>query len=113
MCMADPDDDGPDIYRLTYPVARKDYRCSECSTVISKGVKHAKHTGLQEDEWWTFRICMDCDEACDWLSEECGGYLFRRVAEDIADHLNDGEERPVEVVEFLTTTLAGMKSRNA
>jgi hypothetical protein len=93
--------------------ARKNHVCCECMGPIPKGTVHRSVHALNENrDWVTYRTCAECEQACDWLSHECGGYLFTCVMEDIEEHISDGEERPDEVHQHLVNMLHGMKTRH-
>lgn len=46
--------------RTTHPVARKDYRCEDCDTVIPKGERHACGCQAWEGSVVTWRAHEDC-----------------------------------------------------
>lgn len=94
MCMIDmADGDPPEFLNsTTIKAARKDHKCSECDRVISVGESYQKTTGMNEGKVWTFTACVHCMVACEWLEEECGGFLYSSVLEDILDHIDEGYE---------------------
>lgn len=57
-----------------WPVARKEYRCHECSTPIAVGDRHRKQSGIFENEFYTMRAHTDCAEASHeiWLDAGLG-----------------------------------------
>lgn len=54
----------PIISRQEYPIAQKEHICCECSSIISKGEKYQKITGLW-DNFQTYKSCMICADARD------------------------------------------------
>jgi hypothetical protein len=49
----------PKIIREEYPIARKQHVCCECSSIINKGEKYQKITGLW-DTFQTYKTCIFC-----------------------------------------------------
>lgn len=68
----------PDFYTHSEPVARKRYRCVECSAPILKGEQHFKCTGKWDGDLSTHRQHLLCMEACmlirDEIEHECIGF---------------------------------------
>ena len=64
MCSCDTDGEHPDIREITFPVASREYRCSECCGRIAVGEQHQNaryfYAGLGWDE---FRFCATCVRA--------------------------------------------------
>jgi len=50
----------PDFYSEKVVTGRKDHRCCECGTEISKGEKHESVSGKWEGEMNTYRTCLPC-----------------------------------------------------
>lgn len=59
-CSCDYDGEAPSVYRESFPIARKAYKCCECGTLIRPGQKHQVFTGLWDGVWQTFRTCLPC-----------------------------------------------------
>jgi len=55
------------------PVARKNYRCEECGQPIPQGTQYVYLSGAFTDDtgkhFWTFRMCSQCFEDWDILSD--------------------------------------------
>jgi len=50
----------PTIFNKTRHSAAKSYKCYECQTEIAKGDKYDRHSGLWDDSWDTYKICLKC-----------------------------------------------------
>lgn len=50
----------PDIYRESWPIARKQHECCECGSPIDKGEKYRLIDGKWEGEFKQFRQCEFC-----------------------------------------------------
>ncbi len=87
MCMADGCDPAS-VYRERVVLARKQHCCCECRRTIEPGEKYQYAFGIWDGgPPSTFHTCGHCMIAQRWLIEECGGWMFGGVEEDIADHI--------------------------
>ena len=96
MCMieiADP----CDVCRVSEPVARKCYWCSECGMAIHPGEKYQRAHTIMDGLSQTFKMCSSCMDCKDWLMRECNGYCFGGVAEDLTSHWYDEGIRTMEL----------------
>jgi hypothetical protein len=90
MCMADyADNEGGVSLGSETRKARKIHRCNDCSRNIAIG--EAYHVGKWACDGTveTFRMCAHCRVAADWLTENCGGYLWGGILEDISEHVEE------------------------
>ena len=86
MCMID-DADGPvDFGRVQRRKARRQHRCNECWRAINIGETYVYSTSHFDGKFYTDRQCAHCAAAAEVLTEYCGGFLFRDVGEDLAEH---------------------------
>lgn len=53
--------ESPRFFEETFPKARKDHICCECSSVISPGEKYQRVSGLWDD-FATFKTCLFCND---------------------------------------------------
>lgn len=92
MCMYD-DSGGWRVFREATRRAAKDHKCGECGRIIAKGEEHRYATGLTYDwdSWESYRQCLHCVAASQWLLVACSGYMFNAIEEDLAEHVV-GEE---------------------
>lgn len=93
MCMIN-DDTWWKVSRCDKRKARKTHRCGECRRNINPGETYEYFTGINSDGygWETYRTCAHCQQAARWLRVFCGGSVFEMSADDLAEHVNDGEE---------------------
>lgn len=90
MCMVDYADDGCNEFSHTVTYhARKEHKCDECHRTISPGEPYLYHSWKFDGAFSTAKTCQHCKVACDWLSENCGGYLIFGVSEDIHEHVTE------------------------
>lgn len=87
--------DMPDFCRDSFPVARKNKCCCECSEIIQPGQKYHKATGKWYGEFKTFITCMPCFNIREHYCPH--GYVFTGLREAIGDCLGfDYMELPDE-----------------
>lgn len=90
MCMLDYSDGQVTMLSEANPIARKEHKCRECWRVIAPGERYHVDRFLWEGKLDTFKVCAHCMVARHWLSDECGGWLFGEVEEDIREHAHNG-----------------------
>lgn len=87
MCMHDdPSVDMPEFCGRSNRKARKDRKCSECFRTIKVGETYEYMAGKWDGRLDTFSTCQHCLVAREWLVNECGGYVFGGVKEDLRQH---------------------------
>lgn len=87
MCMIYGAETVTPIAEGRYVVAHKTHKCAECRREISAGEKY--HTECFIDcnrAFVTHKTCAHCMVARDWLSAECGGWMYDMVLEDLDEH---------------------------
>jgi hypothetical protein len=77
-------------------VARKPHKCGECYRVIEKGETYLREVTAFEREMSTHKTCSHCQVVRDWLFDECGGWVWTAIREDIREHAYDGY--PMDVI---------------
>lgn len=90
MCMVDESDGNCTELSTSRPVARKGHRCMECYRTIQPGEQYTREAVVFEKEFTTYKTCRHCMVAREWLRQECGGWLFQGVGEDIDEHATNG-----------------------
>lgn len=60
--MCDCDCDQPDVYRESFPRARKQYQCCECRSFIQPGDQYQHVFGVWDGDAGTFKTCLSCAE---------------------------------------------------
>jgi len=69
------------FYNITYPAARKQYKCDHCTEIIKKGEKHSRQTGIYCGSWYEIRIHQECQEAINndkYWDPELVGIRYKR-----------------------------------
>lgn len=87
MCLYD-DSDPASFYRETMRKARKEHRCAECFRTIKPKETYQMVFGIWEGRPSTHKTCNHCLQAQNWLRENCGGWMFGGIREDLDDHTN-------------------------
>lgn len=79
-----------DFYAETFPTARKQYECCECTAPIEKGELHLRAAGKSDGTMWHERQHMLCRELCMLIGPEmddgCFGFGELRYMWDQADY---------------------------
>jgi hypothetical protein len=68
------------------PVAKAAHRCAECGRVIEPGERYLRERYVWDGKFTVHKTCAHCEVARDWLAQECGGWLYGGVEEDIREH---------------------------
>lgn len=90
MCMIDDADGRCIVLHETIRKARKEHRCTECRRVIQIGESYLHEGTLWEGKKDTVKTCSHCQVVRQWLSAECGGWIYGGVSEDIQEHAGEG-----------------------
>lgn len=77
----------PDVYRESFPRARKQYECCECGAFIQPGDQYRNTFGVWGGQQDTFRTCLPCAELGKVFSHITGHCLcFGDLKQDIIEH---------------------------
>lgn len=76
-----------------YSLARKDHKCRECQRMILAGERYHRETYVFDGDFTQHKTCAHCMVVREWLSEECGGWLYGGVEEDAREHCHSGMYR--------------------
>lgn len=90
MCMIDNDNRVTRVNGGEYRVARKEHKCMECRRAIPVGERYHYETFIGDGHFTQHKTCQHCMIVRGWLNAECGGWIYTRVHEDIAEHADDG-----------------------
>lgn len=90
MCMFDDGDGAVEMIGQAWHVARQDHKCLECARVISRGERYYRERYKFDGSITNHKTCAHCMVARGWLQDECGGWLYRGVEEDIREHAHNG-----------------------
>ena len=91
MCMLDDGDGQVTMLSEANHVARKAHKCRECARTIEPGERYHVDRFIWEGKLDTHKVCAHCMVARNWLSNECGGWLFGCIEEDIREHARNGD----------------------
>jgi hypothetical protein len=69
--------------------AKKEHRCHECGRSIPAGEMYLYEAFIYNGDFETHKTCQHCEAVRQWLNDECGGWLYGGVAEDIHEHAED------------------------
>ena len=67
----------------SYPKARKEYICCECTGIISKGSNYEEVTGKWNGEISTYKTCIPCTRIRNHYCSS--GFYFTRLREQIRE----------------------------
>jgi DNA-directed RNA polymerase subunit RPC12/RpoP len=87
--------DGADpatVYSDRWVRARKSHKCEECGRSIAAGERYHYEFVVYDRQADSYHTCEHCGVAQRWLQENCGGYLFGGIIEDIIEHANEYRE---------------------
>jgi hypothetical protein len=89
MCLIENDDERSSFDREKLRKARKEHKCHECSKKIEKGQNYKEIVSCYEGSFYLRKHCTTCDMAADWLSKNCGGWVYDHIVDDVLDHVSE------------------------
>jgi hypothetical protein len=89
MCRVDYCDGEALSLSSSTPRARKEHVCNECRRVVQPGELYERIVMLYEGDFQTAKTCTACVEARKWLEEQCGGFIYGQVLEELEEHWDD------------------------
>lgn len=110
MCRVDEADPWK-VFHSERRTARKEHVCDECRRTIAPGETYQYARGMLYDGWnrWDqYKMCAHCLWAAQWLTEQCGGYLFNGVQEELEEHWH---EEPLLRSPSLGRRIIGMRRK--
>lgn len=90
MCMIDNGDGVVTMLSEANPRARIAHRCKECGRTIEPGEQYHADRFIWDGKLHNHKTCAHCMVARGWLWNECGGWLYGAVEEDIREHAYEG-----------------------
>src|SRR4051812_27618700 len=90
MCMIDDSDGNVTMLSERTPVARIAHKCAECARDIRPGERYTVERFVFEGSLSAHKTCGHCLRVREWLRDECGGWLFGGIEEDIREHAAEG-----------------------
>src|ERR1700752_1586871 len=100
MCMIEDADGSCQVLQDQTRKARKEHRCSECSRIIRAGEDYRYEVTLYDGSCNTHKTCSHCQVSRAWLSDNCGGWVYGAVEEDIAEHARDYRRKDIIRLKF-------------
>ena len=98
MCMIENGEDRAAVVSSVNYTAIKEHHCAECKRTISVGEVYLRETIIGDHRPTKHKTCAHCQIARCWLADECGGWIFGRVLDDIREHANDSDAGQVKVM---------------
>ena len=86
MCMIDNGDGMVTMIAETRPKARKQHKCAECRRQLDAGENYVRERLKFDGDLTNHRTCVHCEVVRKWLQDECGGFLFGGIRDDIEEH---------------------------
>lgn len=86
MCMIDDADGSVTMLASGERKARTTHKCSECRRTIAVGDTYLSERFVWEGEFHNHKTCAHCLVARRWLSDECGGWCYGAVEDDLREH---------------------------
>lgn len=62
--------EGPSVYTILHPAARKEHSCYECGRKISKGSKYELFKGCWDGEFTDYKTCQPCSDLRQEINNE-------------------------------------------
>jgi hypothetical protein len=86
MCMIDYGDNPTIGWSEKHRLSRKDHKCGECGRGIAKGEHYWYASGVCDGRGFSAKVCEHCHVVTDWLSANCGGYIYGGQIDDFQEH---------------------------
>lgn len=90
MCMYESCDEMVNLLGEATHKARKQHRCAECRRSIEPGETYHVDRYIFEGKLTHHKTCAHCMVVRGWLQDECGGWVYTGVEEDIREHAESG-----------------------
>ena len=84
--MIDEVDGYATVLRRETRKARKTHSCHECGREIERTEKYLFEILVDDGRIRAIKTCAHCQVARAWLDEECDGWVYGSIAQDIYDH---------------------------
>lgn len=89
MCMVEDVDGYSTVLRDRHYVARSAHKCSECRRIIRPGERYRLESLVFEKQFSTHKTCVHCSVMREWLCENCSGFCYGDIFEDIWEHAQE------------------------
>jgi hypothetical protein len=77
------------IFQESRRKARKVHHCTECGRAIAIGESYRYEAGICEGYLDTHKTCDHCMVARQWLLDNCEGWVYSQVLEEIREHAEE------------------------
>ena len=98
MCMIEDSDGYCVVLSNSVFTARKEHRCTECRRKIQVGERYRRETTVFDHSRSGWKTCVHCQRVRDWLTAECGGWVWGCIEEDIREHADNGYGMGVKIM---------------
>ena len=89
MCMVDYAEPSK-VFHAIERTARKQHRCGECGRAIETGERYEAAQMMDYGGYWFgCKTCQHCIAARQWLLNECDGWVYAGVYEDLREHWDE------------------------
>ena len=96
MCMVEYCDDMVTVIDDgRFVMARKQHKCTECNREIATGESYHTEAYRFDGGVRRHKTCAHCMVARAWLQDECGGWVYGGIEEDMAEHASEHYGLPV------------------
>lgn len=82
-------DEGPKVYRDSWPVARKEHQCCECGRTIDIGKEYHYECGIWECGAEQYKTCVDCAGLWESLSSIGFCIIYTELKSAYYEYLHD------------------------
>ena len=90
MCLVHDADGNVELLSESSPAAKIEHKCNECHRIISPGERYHNERFIWDGRFSIHKTCAHCMVIRCWLNDECGGWLYGAVGEDIIEHAANG-----------------------
>lgn len=98
MCSIDYADGYSTYLQDIHRKARKPHKCGECYRAINKGEVYLYEVVVFDEQVSSHKTCLHCEIARKWLEQNCSGFVWGEVEEDLAEHCDTG--MPIEIFKY-------------
>lgn len=88
MCSFDNCDEIVNVLTDRLVRAKKPHECGECYREIGTGETYRYTAGTFDGDFVIYKMCAGCDQAKEWLLNNCNGFLYHGIYEDIREHVD-------------------------
>lgn len=109
MCMVDYADGCVTMLSSGLRTARKAHTCHECGRTIKAAELYRSESYIWEGEFQVHKTCPQCLICRQWLENECSGWVYGGVAEDVEEHYHEAAY-PKAIKRDLARLVVGLRT---